>query len=64
VSSDRDTLRTCIATSNKVLLHVLDAPIAGAYALRGGHVLAQQVGINNCIGQTIGMQVFESANNE
>ena len=55
----RDYRGQCIAASQKFLPYVVDAPMAEAYALREGLVLAQHIAINNFVLQTDCTQVVE-----
>jgi ribonuclease HI len=56
----RDYRGQCIAASQKFLPYVVDTPMAEAYALREGLVLAQHIGINNFVLQTDCTQVVET----
>jgi ribonuclease HI len=60
----RDYTGQCVAASQLFLPHVVDAPMAEAYAFREGLTLAQRIGCNNFIVQTDCDQVVETMKNE
>jgi ribonuclease HI len=59
----RDYTGHCIAASQLFLPHVVDAPMAEAYALREGLVLAQRIGCNSFSIQTDCAKVVETMQN-
>jgi ribonuclease HI len=59
----RDYTGQFVAARNMFSPHVVDAPMAEAYAFREGLVLAQTMGSNNFIIQTDCMQVMDTMKN-
>jgi ribonuclease HI len=59
----RDSSGSCIAAMQTFLAHVVDAPMAEAYAFRDGLTLAQQIGVHNFTVQTDCAQVVETMKN-
>jgi ribonuclease HI len=59
----RDSTGGCIAAMQNFLPHVVDAPMAEAYAFRDGLILAQQIGVQNFMVQTNCVQVVETMKN-
>jgi hypothetical protein len=59
----RDYTGQFVAARNMFSPHVVDAPMAEAYAFREGLVLAQTIGSNNFIIQTDCMQVVDTMKN-
>jgi ribonuclease HI len=54
-----DSLGAMVVASNNFISHVVDAPMAEAYALKEGLMLAQHVGCNRVIVQSDCMEVVD-----
>ena len=59
----RDSSGGMIAATNNYIPHLVDAPMAEAYALKEGLMLAQYIGGNRFIVQSDCMEVVEIMNN-
>jgi hypothetical protein len=59
----RDSLGAMVVASNIFISHVVDAPMAKAYALKEGLMLAQHVGCNRVIVQSDCIKVVDIMGN-
>ena len=58
----RDNTRGVLAAAHSFVPHLVDAPMAEAYALKEGLMLAQHIGCNRLIIQSDYMEVVQTMN--
>ena len=58
----RDSTSGVLAASHSFVPHLVDAPMAEAYALKEGLMLAQHIGCNRLIIQSDCMEVVQTMN--
>jgi ribonuclease HI len=59
----RDCSEGALAAAHSFVPHLIDAPMAEAYALKEGLMLAQHIGCNRLIVQSDCMEVVQTMNN-